>query len=300
MSRRRLLLGLGGVAVAAFGGAACTQTGGILAPDGRGAAPQPTETSTPVAAVKNAGVKIHFEVEGSGPPLFLHHGFAGSIDGWRQFGYIDALKGTYRVIAIDARGHGKSDKPHDPAAYTMKLRTDDVVAVLDAVGVDQVHYWGYSMGGRTGFALLQRYPERVASFINGASAPTSPKRFEEQRIRRWAEALRTGDVQAIAASLNVPQSYVKLLLEGNDLEALAAAQLGLLSWNGVNASTLHVPSLHYAGDRDPFYRATKAASQAMPGAVFKSLPGLDHLTAFSRSEWALPLALKFLEDQGAL
>ena len=70
-----------------------------------------------MAYVENDGVRIHYRVEGEGPPLFLHMGFSVDLTGWYEWGYVDALKDDYRLILIDPRGHGKSDKPHDPAAY---------------------------------------------------------------------------------------------------------------------------------------------------------------------------------------
>jgi len=274
MSRRRFLAGIGAAAAAAaFGGTACF--------------------------AEHGGVRIYYEVHGSGPPLLLHHGWAGSSQSWRQFGYLDDLANSYRVIVMDARGHGRSDKPHDEAAYTMELRTGDVLAVLDALGVDRIHYWGYSMGGRTGFALLQLHAARVNSFINGASAPTSPKKYEQQRIRQWAEAVRTGDAAVIAASLGVPEQSVRELIGDNDVEALAAAQLGLLSWDGVDPATLTTPSFHYSGKQDAFLPAIRWAAEAMPGAILKVIPGLNHLSGFTRSDLVLPLVRGFLGSQQA-
>src|SRR4051794_25832175 len=99
----------------------------------------------------NQGTRIHYEVEGVGPPLVLHHGTFGSGEQWRDFGYVEALKRDYQLILIDARGHGASDKPHDPAAYDLTLRVTDVTSVLDDFRVQQAHYFGYSMGGWIGF-----------------------------------------------------------------------------------------------------------------------------------------------------
>ncbi len=64
----------------------------------------------------NEGVRIFYEVVGDGPPLVLQHGMMMSLRRWSMAGYVDALKSKYRLILIDARGHGQSDKPHDPAA----------------------------------------------------------------------------------------------------------------------------------------------------------------------------------------
>lgn len=98
-------------------------------------------------------LRIHFEVEGQGPAVVIHHGFLGSPRSWREAGHVDALTDSYRVILVDARGHGQSDKPHDVGAYSYEQMAADVVAVLAAVGVEHAHYWGYSMGGSIGFHL---------------------------------------------------------------------------------------------------------------------------------------------------
>jgi pimeloyl-ACP methyl ester carboxylesterase len=81
--------------------------------------------------VTNQGVRIHYETIGNGPVLVMHHGTTGSGADWIDRGYVDALKADHQVILPDARGHGQSDKPHDPTAYDLALRTSDVVAVLD-------------------------------------------------------------------------------------------------------------------------------------------------------------------------
>jgi pimeloyl-ACP methyl ester carboxylesterase len=290
ISRRRLLAVTGTLIAAAFVQTKCGGGG-----DGKSAATVAAETGTRQSFAENAGVRIYYEVQGSGPPLLLHHGFTGSAEGWRQYGYTDALANQFRVIAMDARGHGKSDKPHDEAAHTMELRTGDIVAVLDACDVERVHYWGYSMGGRTGFAFLQMHPERVATLINGAAASYSPK-LEEKSLRQRAEGLRSGDLKAAAQALNTTEEAMALLLRDNDPEALASSSLGLLSWNGVDPSTLNAPSLHYAGELDPLLQATRRAASAMPGAVFQMIPGVNHLTGFARSDLVLPLATGFLKE----
>ncbi len=69
--------------------------------------------------VSNDGIRIHYEVEGNGPPLVLLHGLSDSIESWYEFGYVERLKDEFQLIMIEARGHGESDKPHDPAAYNL-------------------------------------------------------------------------------------------------------------------------------------------------------------------------------------
>lgn len=65
------------------------------------------------------GVRNHYQVEGEGPPLVLQHGFTHSLRRWYLHGYVEALREDHRLILVDARGHGSSDKPHDPSAYTL-------------------------------------------------------------------------------------------------------------------------------------------------------------------------------------
>ena len=88
----------------------------------------------------NQGVRIHYRVTGDGLPLVLQHGFYGSAEDWYEFGYTAKLSREYCLILVDARGHGASDKPHEPEAYELHLRVADIVAVLDDLCLSKVHY----------------------------------------------------------------------------------------------------------------------------------------------------------------
>jgi pimeloyl-ACP methyl ester carboxylesterase len=68
-----------------------------------------------MAYADNNGVRIHYQVEGNGPPLVLQHGYSDSLESWYDFGYVEQLKSERQVILIDARGHGASDQPHNTA-----------------------------------------------------------------------------------------------------------------------------------------------------------------------------------------
>ena len=130
----------------------------------------------------NEGVRIHFDVEGDGPPLVLLHGFGVSGDAWRTGGHVDALSSEFQVITMDARGHGRSDKPHAPAYYSLLKRARDVTSVINAAGVDTAYFLGYSLGGITGFGLSTYAPQRIRSaIVLGASPYTErlPVDFEE-------------------------------------------------------------------------------------------------------------------------
>jgi len=79
----------------------------------------------------HGGIRIYYQFEGDGEPLVMLHGLSDSQWGLRALGYVEPVKERFRVILIDARGHGYSDKPHDPGAYTPALMAGDVLAVLD-------------------------------------------------------------------------------------------------------------------------------------------------------------------------
>lgn len=120
---------------------------------------------------ENRGVRIRFEVEGHGPALVLHHGFSENMRTWYWKGFVEALQEAYKLILFDVRGHGASDKPHDPDAYCLASYVTDVVAVLDALKINQTHYFGYSLGGWTGFGLAQHAPDRLGSLTIGGAHP---------------------------------------------------------------------------------------------------------------------------------
>jgi pimeloyl-ACP methyl ester carboxylesterase len=118
------------------------------------------------------GVRIHYQELGEGTPVVLIHGYTANSE-WKWFkpGIAAALAGQgYRVVAIDVRGHGRSEKPHDAMKYGPSM-ADDVVEMMDHLGIQRAHVHGFSMGGSILTQLLKRYPERVLSAIYGGSGP---------------------------------------------------------------------------------------------------------------------------------
>lgn len=124
------------------------------------------------------GTKIHYLVlAGNGSPVILIHGYTANADGkWFKSNIAQALAKNHRVIAIDARGHGESDKPHDPAKYGPRMATD-VIELMDHLRLLKAHIHGYSMGGSILTQILAKHPERVTTAIYGGSGPqeTDPK-----------------------------------------------------------------------------------------------------------------------------
>ena len=169
--------------------------------------------------VTNQGVRIHYDVDGSGPPLVLQHGWTFNNELWYRFGYVDALKPHHRLVLIDARGHGASEKPHDRAAYAWPVNIDDTLAVLDDLGIAKAAFWGYSMGGAIALGLAQHAPHRVSALIVGGATAyprslwTFPDGNNPDAFISWLET-----------TLNVSvSSEFRALLLSSDLRALAAA-----------------------------------------------------------------------------
>jgi len=243
----------------------------------------------------NGGVRIHFQVEGEGPALVLLHGFTESVQDWYQAGYVEALKSDYRLILIDARGHGASDKPHDPDAYALNRRVADVVAVLDALKIAKALFWGYSMGGWIGFGTAKYAQERFRALVIGGQHPYArsmePLRQVVRRgIAEGGEAFVAGMEEMFG-----PESAVrKQRLRSADLKAyLALAQ----DRPGVEDTleAMPMPCCLYAGSMDPVYPEVEKCSRRMRRVTFFSLRGLGHCEAYARSEFVLPRITKFLK-----
>jgi len=239
----------------------------------------------------NQGIRIHYEVEGAGPPLVMQHGSFGSLIDWRDNGYTTALKNDYRLILIDLRGHGASDKPHDPAAYDITSFTADIVAVLDALNISRAHYLGYSLGGWIGFGLAKFAPDRVLSLSLGGAHPF----FENvQPLRDLLSGDTESYIEAVSAAFGshmTPALRTRML--ANDTRALHAV-LGDRPELAEVLPAMRMPVLLYAGEADPRLPKVRECLDHIANATFFSLPECGHIAAFSRSELVLPHLKNFL------
>jgi pimeloyl-ACP methyl ester carboxylesterase len=239
----------------------------------------------------NAGIRIHYEVVGSGSPLVLHHGSFGSGADWRDLGHVDALKRENQLILMDARGHGASDKPHDPAAYDLVSRASDVTSVLDHLRIERAHFFGYSMGGWIGFGLARYASDRFRSLILGGAHPYAES-FQGARdslsegMSAFVERLK----QAYGAFMT-PDVLARV--EANDLTALLASSHDRTDFSDV-LPTMIMPCLLFVGEDDPRLNGARESARNIPRATFLSLPGCGHLTALARHELVRPHIRAFL------
>jgi pimeloyl-ACP methyl ester carboxylesterase len=250
----------------------------------------------------NDGIRIRYEVDGNGPPLVLHIGFAGWLENWTDASYVTALRETYRLVLLDPRGQGRSDGPHDPAEYSPNHRVGDVLSVLDAEEIDRAHFWGYSMGGHVGYALGRLAPDRVASLVLGGATPFGG--YPRLAKGDWMlDGLRQG-MTGLAAQWEAefpncwlsPGERARTL--ASDAEALAAARLAHLTEPDLAedaVAAIQIPTLLYAGTLDEPHSVERAA-RLMPKATFVAVEGLDHAQTFERSDQVLPCVREFFTN----
>jgi 3-oxoadipate enol-lactonase len=114
----------------------------------------------------NENVRLHYESSGAGPVVLLVMGLGLPAGAWWRT--LPVLCPSFRVIAFDNRGSGRSDCP--PGPYSIAGMAADAVAVLDAASVGRAHVYGVSMGGMIAQELVLRYPERVRALVLGATS----------------------------------------------------------------------------------------------------------------------------------
>jgi len=248
-----------------------------------------------VPYAENKGIRIYYQVEGWGPPLVLVHGFTDNLEGWREYGYVEELKNEHRVVLLDSRGHGASDKPHDPQAYSLEQRTTDVLTVLDDLGIDEAHYFGYSLGGWVGLGLAKYAPKRIRTMIIGGAQPYG------QSMQLYRQALAGGIegwLAVVEKMLGSPASAeTKERFLSNDIRALLASVANDRPDISRILPTTTMPCLLYAGEADPLCPLIERCGSELPDATFFSLHGLNHIQATVRSDLVLPYVVEFLAKQ---
>jgi pimeloyl-ACP methyl ester carboxylesterase len=211
------------------------------------------------------------------PTAFLVHGFASSaLLNWHATGWVrDLTRAGFHVIAIDQRGHGASDKPRHPGAYSMEALVGDVLSVLDTFMLDEVAYVGYSLGARVGWEATRELPERISRAVLGGIPDGDPlTRFRTEEARAHIE-------HGHEVTDRLTQAYLQMAggIEGNDLTALVALVEGMRGGpqpGPDNAPTQ--PLLFATGSEDSILPKSRALAEAAKGEFFE-IPGRNHFNA---------------------
>lgn len=253
-----------------------------------------------------SGLRMYYEADGEGPAVVLIHGLGGSHGMWVY--QVPALADRYRVIAVDLRGHGQSDKP--PGPYEVSTFAADVRDLLDTLAVDRATMVGLSLGGGTVQTFALAYPERVRALglISTSSAFTTAgaAHFYER-----ADIAEREGMEPLVDTLIKPRFTPEWLAEHPEVRAWSAAATRAndpLAWAAsarANAKRnltgeLHritCPVLFVGGERDPADMRRSAATyrEHLPQAEIHLLPDLAHLLPYQGPEVFNPILRDFLD-----
>src|SRR3979411_1043388 len=244
------------------------------------------------------GVKVYYEVQGSGPPLLLTHGYSSTSAMWQ--GQIAALSKLHKLVLWDMRGHGQSDYPDDQAAYSEVLTVRDMAALRDVVGRECAIVGGLSLGGYMSLAFYRAHPERVRALL---IVDTGPGFKKDDAREAWNKrAHDTGDRferegLAVLKSLSRERSTVS----HRDASGLARAARGMLTQRDARVIELlpniNVPSLVVVGaDDTPFLAASDCMATKIPAAKKVVIPAAGHAVHNAQPQAFIDAVLPFLDS----
>lgn len=227
----------------------------------------------------SGGVEIAYEDAGDGDPILLIHGFAstGRVNWWDTGWVITLADAGRRVITFDNRGHGQSQKLHDPARYTVPEMAGDALRLLDHLNIAQADIMGYSMGARITAWLTVHHPARVrrAVFAGLASRIITGVGGGEA-IARGLEAPSLAEVEGAT-----PRAF-RIFAErtGSDLKSLAACmRAGRIKMTAEELAAISVPVLIVAGEQDDVAGSVPELAAIIPGSKGVVIPNRNHMNA---------------------
>lgn len=253
----------------------------------------------------NQGIRIHYEIEGEGSPVILQYGQYFPLDIWYELGYVRALKNDCQLILVDARGHGDSDKPYDPQAYRIELMVNDIISVLDVLGLEKAHYMGYSSGAYLGFAIAKYAQARCYSLILGGTDPypaSDDGSWHAEQIKNL-EKQSTADFVAGLEDFLSSQDFpplsprLRTSMLKHDTHALIAWHRAVPDnppFDDVLGS-ISVPCLLYAGENTDEYSGARRAAQEIPGATFVGIANGGHLEGGTWIDILQPHIIKIVQ-----
>jgi pimeloyl-ACP methyl ester carboxylesterase len=251
------------------------------------------------------GVELEVDARGAGPLLLLVHGFGGAKEDFAD--HVDALAETHRVVTFDHRGHGESDKPDDPAAYSLARLAADTLAVAASQGQEPFRLLGHSMGGMVARRIVLTEPDRVDALVLMDTAAGPVGALDPDMIEAGAEiALRDGmpalkRVMDEFTPLDTP-AYRRLLAERPDYQAFQDRKFAALSavmWATMvreirdqpddlaALASVTAPALVIVGELDaPFFEPCQAMAATIPGARLAVIEGAGHSPQFENAtDW---------------
>lgn len=257
------------------------------------------------AVFDSNGVTIRYVTAGKGEAVVLLHGWMSDSGMWGRLDTNPAAK-EFQLIAVDLRGHGKSDKPHDPAKYDAEV-AGDVVRLLDHLKVDKAHLVGYSSGSFVAGKVAATRPDRVRSVVYGGQAPVvgEVKASDFSEVELFAGLVEEGkDLGAYLTAVSPMKltegqaaAAAKLLYAGKDVKAFAAAGRGYKKL-AVTAEELKkcpapVLFIHGGDESDHVKKKVAAAREALGRGDLKVVDGGNHVTTLAKPEFGAAI-LEFI------
>jgi pimeloyl-ACP methyl ester carboxylesterase len=251
--------------------------------------------------INRDGVNLYYEVHGSGPPLLLTHGYSSTSAMWQD--QIEALSKHHKLVLWDMRGHGQSDYPPEPAAYSEALTVADMAALLDEVGADTAIVGGLSLGGYMSLAFYRAHAHRVRALLIIDTGPGFKK--DEAREAWNARARETGDrFEREGLAVLKSASRERSSVSHRDALGLARAARGMLIQRDARVieqlPDIRVPSLVVVGaDDTPFLAASDYMATKIPGAKKVVIPGAGHAVNIDQPQAFIDAVLPFLDELDA-
>ena len=250
-----------------------------------------------MAYIDRDGVKIYYEVAGSGPVVLLSHGYSASTRMWQ--GQIAPMKDAYTVVTWDMRGHAQSDSPDDQSRYSEEATVDDMAAILAEVGAERAVIGGLSLGGYMSLAFYARRPELVRALMlfdcgPGYRNPKGREAWNETATRR-AEVFEAKGLESLGGSAEVRVSAHR------SAQGLANAARGMLAQFDSRVmdvlDKIAVPTLVLVGSEDkPFLGATDYMASHIPGAQPVVIEGAGHASNIDKPAAFNEAVLGFLKS----
>ena len=233
--------------------------------------------------------KIYYEVEGNGYPVILIHGFSGTSQGWKTCPvYGDLLKAGYKVILIDLRGNGRSDKPHNESAYANDAEAKDVMGLMESLSIKSYDAVGYSRGSII-ISRLMALDKHLQKAVMGGMGDAYTNPEWPRRVHAYKALM--GDT----TYHDVDDMMKYIHSQHFDNLVLAYQQKYQPSTSKQALSKVHIPVLIVRGTEDKENGSETGLQQLIPGSQLIYVPG-NHNTAIRASEFSVAVTKFFKKN----
>ena len=250
------------------------------------------------------GVRLYYELEGSGPPLILHLGAGCDLELWRAAGYVERLAPTHGCILFDHRGHGRSDHPAGGEANHIDRFASDVVTLLDALEIESASFWGYSNAIAVGLKVADAHPDRIDRLVMSGTIATQVMTDDELAASREVSIAnyeaRGWDyvIDFFAKDEGPAPEWMQARIRATPLEGLMGWAAARPDWRWSSWEALprvNAPGLFLVGAlEDPDDEMARAAAR-MPNGRRIRVPGKGHINGFLDTDVVAPHVLAFLD-----